>query len=132
MRNALIVALLHAAFVLIAAAQQRVPARVEISPSPLYFGSVGLATAATRPVTLTNVGPTPLTIASGYPVILGNQANDFAITDNDCGGYVPPGRRCTIKITFTPVVRGTRSAFLKFIDDGDASPRILNLTGVGH
>ncbi len=105
---------------------------MELNHSPLYFGSVGLATAATRPISLTNVGPKPLTIASGYPVILGDDANDFAVTSNDCGGYVPAGHRCTIQITFTPIVRGTRGAFLKFIDDGEASPRMVTLNGVGQ
>ncbi len=114
------------------AAQQPVAAQVEIGPSPLYFGSVGVATAATRPITVTNLGPSPLTIASGYPVILGNHANDFGITANDCGGYVPAGHRCTVHITFTPALRGTRSAFLKLVDDGNASPHVVTLTGVGQ
>jgi hypothetical protein len=124
--------LLPVASALFVCAQQRVPALVELSPSPLLFGNVGVATATTQAITVTNAGPTTLTIASGYPIILGNDANDFGVTGNDCGSAVPAGHRCTIKITFTPGVRGSRSAFLKFVDDGNASPRIVTLAGAGQ
>lgn len=128
----LVAALVVAAVVITAVAQQRLRAQVELRPAPLYFGSVGLATAATRPVTLMNFGPSPLSIASGYPVILGNNANDFAVTSSDCGRTVAAGQRCALSITFTPMLKGARTAVLKFVDDGDASPRTVTLTGVGQ
>lgn len=90
------------------------------------FGTV----SPPKPVTLTNVGSTPLTISS-VQVIGG-----FAQTNN-CGNSVDPGASCTFKVTFNPTtataVPSWKALFgnLVIYDSDPASPQMVLLGGDG-
>jgi len=96
---------------------------VTLTPSTLLFGSQVVNTAsAAQTVALTNSGTSGLFIAS----ITAN--GDFASTNN-CGSSLAANASCTIGVTFTPAVTGTRSGTVT-ITDG-AGTHVATLTGTG-
>ena len=105
------------------------PTTVSLAPNAVAFGNaaVGVASAVT-PVTLTNIGTTPLTLFN--ITIVGANTGDFGQT-NTCGGSVGPGASCTINVKFTPSAAGSRSASIQITDDAAGSPRTVPLLGTG-
>ena len=102
---------------------------VEFSPTSVDFGNQNVGTTSVPiPITLTNRGPNTLSITQ--IAIKGSNAGDFAQT-SDCGNSVPPGGHCTITVTFTPTVKGPRSAKVSVSDDGGGSPQTVPLSGTG-
>ena len=102
---------------------------VTLSPTGVNFGNQKIGTQSVPiPITLSNVGSVTLTISQ--IAIRGANASDFAQT-NDCGSSVPPQGHCTITVTFTPTVKGHRSAKVSISDDGGDSPQIVPLAGTG-
>jgi len=104
-----------------------------LSPSPVNFGSTTqpqpVGTSATLPVTLTNTGSAPLTIAS--IVFTGANASEFAQTNN-CFSLLAPAASCTISVTFTPTAAGgsgSATASLSVTDDAAGSPQTVPITG---
>jgi phospholipase C len=97
-----------------------------LSFSTRAFGT----TSAPKPVNLTNVGSTPLTISSVQVV------GGFAQTNN-CGTSLAPGAMCTFKVTFRPTTATSVPAWKTFfgnliINDSDpASPQMVLLGGTG-
>lgn len=81
-------------------------------------------TSAPEAVTLTNTGTAALTIDS---IAI---SGDFS-QSNTCGASVAPSANCTINVTFTPAVIGTRSGALTISDNAASSPQIWPLTGTG-
>ena len=83
-----------------------------------------------KPVTLTNVGNTPLSISNVQVV------GAFAQT-NDCGGTVAPGSTCTFNVTFNPTTAQAIPAWKSFFgnliiyDDDPGSPQMVLLGGTG-
>jgi hypothetical protein len=88
-------------------------------------------TSVLQPVTITNHGPSALTVSSA--TITGTDAGQFGIVDNDCG-ILASSASCTIRVSFTPNGLGQRSAKLAVFDDlattGGAG-RVVVLTGTG-
>jgi phospholipase C len=102
------------------AAQAAFPA-----PTSLNFPSVRVGnSSAPLAVTLTNKGAVALNVVS----IVTN--GDFS-QSNNCGTGLGAGAKCTINVTFTPTVTGTRTGILVFGDNDLTSPQIVNLTGTG-
>jgi hypothetical protein len=62
--------------------------------------------------------------------ITGIDAVDFAET-NTCGTSVASGASCFIRVTFKPLVKGTRTADVSVYDNGGGSPQKVGLTGTG-
>ena len=93
-----------------------------LSSSTLIFTSqtVG-ATSASQSVTLTNSGTAALSISSIAA------SGDFAET-NTCGSSVAASGSCTIAVTFTPTVVGTRTGSLTVTDNASGSPQTVGLT----
>lgn len=102
---------------------------VKLSPTSIVFSTqvVGIKSSA-KVVTLTNVGTTPLSIAS--VALTGLNASDYAQT-NTCGSTVAARATCTISVTFTPKAAGTRTGSLSITDNGGASPQLVSLSGTG-
>jgi hypothetical protein len=102
---------------------------VQLLPASLSFGnqSVGVASAA-QIVTLTNTGTVPLTI-SGI-TFAGTNPADFKQTNN-CGTSLAVSANCAISVTFTPSVKGARSAKLSVADNAAKSPQSVALSGTG-
>jgi hypothetical protein len=86
-------------------------------------------TSSPYSVTLTNVGPTALTISS--ITLGGTNPSDFTETNN-CGSSVASNGSCTLTMTFHPTVTGTRSALVSISDNGGSSPQTISLSGTGQ
>ena len=98
---------------------------VSLSTTSLSFANqrVGV-TSSSQPVLLNNTGVTALTITSIVAT------GDFAQT-NDCGSTVGVNASCTINVTFTPSLRGTRNGAVAITDNAAASPQQVTLQGQG-
>ena len=84
--------------------------------------NVGTTSAAQR-VTVTNNSGAPLTITT---IVM---SGDFAET-NTCDNPLAVGDTCTIDVTFTPTVDGTRTGVLTITDD-TAGTSTVALSGIG-
>lgn len=98
------------------------------SPGPLNFGNVIIInTSSASTITLTNTGTATLNISS--ITITG----DYAKTAT-CGVTLAVSANCTISVTFTPSVAGTRTGVVTVTDDSGGTPgsqQTVNLTGNG-
>jgi len=101
---------------------------VYLSANTLNFGSeVVNTTSSPIAVTLTNQGESPLAISSIVA------SGDYAQTNN-CGNSLGSEASCTIIITFTPTVVGTRSGSVTITDNNggsSGSQQTIALTGIG-
>lgn len=108
-----------------------VPA-VTLTPTNLSFASQLAGTqAAVKTATLTNSGTGPLSISS--IALAGFNPLDFSQT-NTCPSSpvaLPVGASCTISVTFSPSVAGSRNASLSIVDDAANSPQSIALSGTG-
>ena len=100
-----------------------------VSPSSLTFGNenVGVITAS-KPVTLSNTGNAPLTIAS-----IATTTANFPQTNN-CGSSVAIHGSCTINVAFKPVATGPLSGTLTITDNSNEvsnNMQRVSLTGTG-
>lgn len=103
---------------------------VSLNPGTLTFESQTVGTTSTaRQIALTNNGGAVLNINSIS--ITGLNASDFA-QSNTCGAAVAAGGTCTINVTFTPSVSGTRFAAVSIADNANGSPQLVSLTGSGE
>jgi len=98
---------------------------VTLSPSTLTFASRTVGTTSTpTSVTLTNNLSTSLSITSIATT------GDFSQT-NTCGTSLAGKAKCTISVSFTPAVVGTRTGTLTVTDGASSSPQTSSLTGTG-
>ena len=98
---------------------------VTLSSSSLNFGNQTLGTTSPpQSVTVTNSGNAELTI-SGV-----SASGDFAQT-NTCSAPVAAGASCSINVTFTPTLIGTRTGAVSISDNAAGSPQTISLTGTG-
>jgi hypothetical protein len=99
-----------------------------VSPLSLTFAIQPLGTESlSQPVTLSNPGPTALTIAS-----IAISAN-FGQTNN-CGASVAANGSCTMNVTFSPTATGTLAGALTITDNSDGvagSTQTVSLRGTG-
>jgi hypothetical protein len=102
---------------------------VNLSSATLTFGSQNTGgSSAAQSVTLTNIGTA--TLSSISISMAGANPGDFSQT-NTCGSSVAAGANCTINVTFTPTIAGSRSASLSIADNANGSPQTVGLTGTG-
>ncbi|HYA24647.1 MAG TPA: FG-GAP-like repeat-containing protein, partial [Terriglobales bacterium] len=100
---------------------------VSLSPTQLTFPAQKVGTKSTpQSVTLTNTGPTALTIFS----VTITKLEEFTQTNN-CVPQVAAGASCTIEVTFAPTSKGTHEATVSISDNGGSSPQTVPLTGTG-
>src|SRR5437588_800095 len=104
-----------------------------LSPSPVPdFGSQSVGTTSTaQAVTLSNPSGVALTITRiGFT---GTNPGDFGQTNN-CPlspSTLAANGTCTINVTFTPTVIGSRSATLTVTDNASNSPQTAGVSGTG-
>jgi hypothetical protein len=101
---------------------------LSLSASSLNFGSVTVGTSASRTLTLRNVGSSA--IAMGQVRITGHNKNDYNQMNN-CGPSIAAKGSCAIKVTFTPSLKGTRSAALQFTSNGTGTNAATNVALMG-
>jgi hypothetical protein len=98
---------------------------VSISPSALNFGGQQVGTTSSpQTLTVTNTGSAPLNI-TGVNVV-----GDFAQT-NTCTSPIQTGSKCSMSVTFTPTLGGTRSGTTTIADNAVNSPQTVSLSGLG-
>ena len=101
---------------------------VRIEPRSVVWGSVALGSTGTpTPVTLSNVGGSPVTIKSIG--ISGTNAADFSITSQTCGATLAAHSSCIVAVTFTPQEPGAREATLTINHSGFNSSQTVSLSG---
>ena len=97
---------------------------ISISPSAVSFGSVATgASSAPQAVTVTNSG------SAAAPVSSITTSGDFSQTNN-CGSSIAANSSCTVNVTFTPTVAGSRTGNLTITASGITNTVPLSGTGV--
>ena len=99
-----------------------------ISPPSVNFGNVNLNSAAQQIFTLTNL--TPNTVIYSSATFVGPELQDFS-QFNTCNEPIAPTGSCTLTVTFSPAVAGSRTANLMLTDSAPGSPQFANLAGTG-
>ncbi|MGA9509717.1 MAG: SBBP repeat-containing protein [Candidatus Sulfotelmatobacter sp.] len=100
-------------------------AAISLSLAHLSFPNVAAgSSSATQSLTLVNTGNISLSINNIQ--VTGDYAQK-----NNCSTAMPAGSSCTISVSFTPVLPGTRSGALTISDNVPGSPQTLNLSGIG-
>lgn len=98
---------------------------VTLSPASLSFpGQTVATTSSAQTLVLGNSGGVPLAI-SGI-----GTGGDFSQTNN-CPATLAPSAGCTIDVTFTPLVAGTRTGSLTVTSNAPGSPHAAALAGLG-
>jgi hypothetical protein len=105
-----------------------------LDPMSLSFGNQNVNTTSKgAPITLKNIGDAPLNISLNGIYLTGDNATEFAQTNN-CGSTVAAGGSCVITVTFTPADTGVATASLQIVDNDDdtmSAQQIVSLTGAG-
>jgi hypothetical protein len=102
---------------------------VQLSASTLNFANEPVGnTSASQSVTVSNTGYSTLNISSIS--VTGANAGDFSQTSS-CGSTLGASSSCTISVTFSPGVLGSRNAAVTISDDAPGSPQTITLTGSG-
>jgi hypothetical protein len=102
---------------------------IQLIPTSINFGTQPIhSTSLPHKIAVTNKGSVAVSI--GSISIVGMNAGDFSQTNN-CGAKLDFGATCMITVTFTPTVRGNRSANISITDNGGGSPQKTSLFGVG-
>jgi len=102
---------------------------LSLSTQPTAFGNQTVGTTTTRTVTVTNIGPSTVSL-SGFTVGGVNLA-DFANPSNTCGATLAASASCTASVTFTPSLLTPETGFLTLTSSAVGSPQSVTLTGTG-
>jgi hypothetical protein len=102
---------------------------IAISPASVNFGNQAVGTTSPPiAVRLKNPASVPLSISAIR--IVGVDLPDFN-ESNNCRHTLAVGADCTIAVTFTPTLKGTRIAAVEIVDNAP-SPQRIRLTGDGQ
>jgi MBG domain-containing protein/centrosomal CEP192-like protein len=116
----------------VSAAQQPTGSQLGLSNANMTFSSQNVGTTSVvQSIGVADTGTSPLSITN--IAITGPAGRDFALaagtTCPAVGGSVGIGTSCTINVTFTPTVVGTRAATVTISDNAPGSPHVISLTG---
>jgi Abnormal spindle-like microcephaly-assoc'd, ASPM-SPD-2-Hydin/Lactonase, 7-bladed beta-propeller len=99
---------------------------VKLAPNNVSFGTVTQgAVVGAQIVTLTSSGTGPLHVAS--VALGGTNSSDFSLTNHCTAAAYAVGANCTIGVSLSPLVTGTRAAFLTITDDAPNSPQAIGI-----
>jgi len=101
---------------------------LKISPASLGFGAIAVGASATQSFTLANTGTIAITKV-GTSITSG--AGDYAITGPCAVATLAAGASCSVTVTFTPSVIGSRPGTLTVTSSDISSPAAVPLTGTG-
>jgi hypothetical protein len=103
---------------------------VLLNPEAMHFGRQRVGTtSAVHVVYVVNVGGAPLTVTT--VAITGLDPGDFAESDRCTDANIGMTGGCAIRVRFTPLTTGTRSATLIIVDNAPGSPQTVPLSGQG-
>ena len=99
---------------------------VTVTPATLSFAAQATnTTSASQSVTVHNAQATALSV-TGVGV-----SGDFAQLGTTCGATLAANGSCTIEVSFTPTLTGTRTGFLTITHSAPNSPQSVALSGQG-
>lgn len=100
---------------------------VRLSADSLAFAAQKTKTSSSpKSFTLTNIGARALALSS---IVSGGK--EYTETDT-CGSSLAAGGSCTVKVTFTPIAKGTRPGKITITDQDANGPQVVSLTGTGQ
>jgi len=101
-------------------------ANLNSSAYSVAFGSQKVGTSTTKTITLTGVGPLEISGMS-----MSGTDDDFTETNN-CPSSLESGGSCTVKVTFKPCSKGTKSGTLAVKTNGFFNPKVtVSVSGTG-
>lgn len=106
------------------------PAGLTVLPGQVDFGNVNVDATSDPPQTITITNSTSNAMNLSTPAISGTNANDFTVSDNQCGTSLAAGAKCTVKVIFKPTNQNARGATLTIAVPGGANQTVA-LRGVG-
>lgn len=98
------------------------------NPSRVDFGTVAPDVFSTRPVELSNIGASPLTIR-GLGIRPQCCTETFTVEDNSCPTVLAAGARCTLLLRFEPLNAGTFTGRLVLNSNDPRGLRGVALSG---
>lgn len=100
---------------------------VALSPASLAFGAVSVGGSSSQPATFTNSAGSAATLSAV------SATGDFSVTGGTCqaSGAVAVGSSCTITVTFSPTVLGSRTGTLTVTSNGAPATVQTSLSGSG-
>jgi hypothetical protein len=104
-----------------------VPSALSVTPSSINFPSTIVNfTAASQTITLRNSGSTDISMSS--IALTASNAGDFTY-NNSCTSTLPANQTCTIQVSFSPTVTGSKYAYLTIATSATNEPVAIALTG---
>jgi hypothetical protein len=98
----------------------------EVTPSSLPFGNQQVeTTSAPQTVTVKATGNLNLNVTGVFTT------GDFAVTSNACAAPVAPQSYCTISVSFSPTVTGSRTGTLSILANVPGGEFTVDLSGNG-
>ena len=94
------------------------------SPASLSFGTAQLGNGMTKPVTLTNVGQSPLQISQATVSGAGFHMNGMNLPF-----WLQPGQNTTVNVVFSPPAAGNQNGSLTIVSDGSSPVTLVSLSG---
>ena len=83
------------------------------APAATDFGDVTVNDLVTKTLTFTNIGTTPVAVASAQV-----GAGPFSVIGGTCVGTVPALSDCTVQVKFAPTAAGSASTTLSLQSAG--------------
>lgn len=105
---------------------QNIPAPLVVSPVSLDFGAHPLGSES-EPQTITISNPGSVVIPLEDVMLSGM---DFS-EKTDCGQTLAPAAKCTMQVSFKPVISGPRAGNVDITGTDSGSPHFVALTGTG-
>jgi sugar lactone lactonase YvrE len=104
---------------------------IKVSPTSINFGTVNLNSITTKDVTVSNLGPDPVTIYNPLISIVKNGDSREFVEENLCPKALEAQKSCTIKVEFDagPFYH-QQSATLNVSDSSPGSPQTVSLTAL--
>src|SRR6185437_1484766 len=104
-----------------------IPSALSVTPSSINISSTIINfTAASQTITLRNSGSTDIRI--GGISLTGSNAGYFTYT-NSCTSTLPATQTCTLQVSFSPVMTGSKYAYLTIANSATSEPVAIALTG---
>jgi hypothetical protein len=107
-------------------------AAVSLSASSIIFPSrpVG-STSIPQTITVTNSGSGNAPLSLSSISLSGANPGDYVLT-NGCGSSLSVGAHCTLSVSFSPTVSGTRTATIQIVSNAPTSPDLIQLSGTAQ
>lgn len=105
---------------------------VSLSASSIIFPArpVG-STSIPQTITVTNSGSGNAPLSLSSISLSGANPGDYVLT-NGCGSSLSVSGHCTLSVSFSPTVSGTRTATIQIVSNAPTSPDLFQLTGTAQ